>query len=79
MSTLKESIHETVADYFGVRTDAVKDEFSIFGPELGGDSLDKIELAAEVGDLIDLDFDDADLESVTTVGDFVALAERLSK
>jgi len=50
----------------------VKDE-TTFREDLGGDSLDAVEVSMELEDAFNIQISDAEIESINTVGDIIEL------
>lgn len=68
-------VHALTSRQSGV--DKIYDTFKLFGPELGLDSLDSVELLMAVEEEFDIEISDEDAAKVETVGDLVELVWRL--
>lgn len=75
--TNEERIHSVIVDQLGIERSTVSND-TAFTADLGMDSLDDIELVMALEDEFDLDIPDDDAEACVTVGDAVALINRLT-
>lgn len=66
MSTIEEQVKHLVAEQLGVPESDVKNE-SAFVYDLGGDSLDAVELVMALEDEFDIEIPDEEAETITTV------------
>lgn len=71
----KEQVYEIIADKLGVELSLVKDEADL-REDLGGDSLDIIEVVMELESRFGVMIDDAVYDTVHTVGDVIKLIEQ---
>jgi acyl carrier protein len=72
MSDTESTVLATIKAYTGQRAD-VRTEDRL--EDLGIDSLDRVELAIELEERLDIEIDDDAIEQVTTVGDLIKALE----
>lgn len=75
MTDIAERITLIIADHLGVAPQRVTSTAEIF-EDLGGDSLDRVELVMAFEDEFKVAIGDQDARAVVTVGDAIALVER---
>jgi acyl carrier protein len=76
MDKFEQSARFTIAEHFGVPMDDVTPEKAI--EDLGGDSLDCIELLMTFEQDLAIEVRDDDAEKCVTVGEFIALIRRVA-
>ena len=69
-------LKELICDRLGIDADSITENTDMLY-ELGADSLTLVSLVGGVEDHFEISIDDADLAQIATVGDLVALIERL--
>ena len=69
-------LKELICDRLGIDADSITENTDMLY-ELGADSLTLVSLVGDVEDHFEISIDDADLAQIATVGDLVALIERL--
>ena len=75
---LREKLRGLMADQLGVERSEMRLDSDIL-EDLGADSLDVVEMVMAIEEAFDLEIDDADAESMRTVGDVEAyVVKRLS-
>lgn len=75
---LSEKLRRLMADQLGVERSDMRLDSDIL-EDLGADSLDVVEMVMAIEEAFDLEIDDADAESMRTVGDVEAyVVKRLS-
>ena len=67
------TVRQIIGDHFNIKEEAVRDEAHLHD-DLGGDSLDDIEIAMKIEEAFSVDLSDDDVSCVRTVGDAIALA-----
>ena len=67
--TIRERVHKILVDQFGGALGVVKDKTTL--EDMGGCSLDEIELVMEIEDEFDISITDEDAEKLRTVGQWV--------
>lgn len=77
IGTVETRIKKVVADYFGRDPDALTPT-TTFDGDLGSDSLERVEVLMAVEDEFQIEIDDADGVKVASIGDAIALVERLT-
>jgi acyl carrier protein len=76
MSDIETAIRAEICDSLGVKEDDIKLESSLID-DLGADSLDQVELVMALEERFDIEIDDVQMESIRTVGELVAIVEKL--
>lgn len=66
MKTIEQRVKQVVADQLGVTFNDVQNSAS-FVDDLGADSLDTVELVMALEEEFDMNIEDADAETITTV------------
>lgn len=71
----RDMVHQIVRDVLQVPEETeIRDDTSL-EDDLGGDSLDLFEIIVDVETEFDIDFTDAEMESIQTVGELVAMVD----
>lgn len=73
-----ERVRKIVADHFGRSLETLRDDHT-FDDDLRSDSLDLVEVAMAIEEEFNIEISDDDLAYVDTIGDAVALVDRLTK
>lgn len=74
--TVRDRIARLVEQQFGTVVDAIRDEDTLYG-DLGGDSLDGIELINNIEEHFSICLDDDVIEDCQTFGDLVRAVEAI--
>jgi acyl carrier protein len=74
-ATIHERACKIICEHLGVEPPQVMDDAK-FGDDLGADSLDLVELVMAFEAEFKIEVDDAEAETITTVGDAMTLLER---
>jgi acyl carrier protein len=69
---ITDTVRHTIAELYDVELDQVE-QTDRFAEELGGDSLDIVELVLEVEDEFQISIEDEHLEKIITVSDLIDL------
>lgn len=69
-------LKELICDRLGIDADSITENTDLLY-ELGTDSLTLVSLVGDVEDHFEISIDDEELAQIATVGDLVALIERL--
>ena len=78
MSDIAERVVKIIVEHMGVFDDKVTPEAS-FLDDLGGDSLDVVELVMALEDEFGITIPDADVENIATVQDAISYVENARK
>lgn len=78
MSEVSDRVIKIVIEHMGVYPDQVKPEASFF-KDLGGDSLDVVELVMALEDEFGIEIADTDVEGINTVQDAIGYVEAAKK
>ena len=78
MNEIESKVKEILCDKLNVSPDEVTNDANI-KEDLGGDSLDIVEIEMELENELNIEISDEKLSQVETVGDLINLAEASSK
>ena len=78
MTVIESKVREILCDKLSVSPDKVTNESNI-KEDLGGDSLDIVEIEMELERELNIEITDEELSQVETVGDFIKLVEESRK
>lgn len=78
MNEIESKVKEILCDKLDVSPDVLTNEANI-KEDLGGDSLDIVEIEMELENELNIEITDEKLSQVETVGDLIKLAEESSK
>ena len=78
MNEIESKVKEVLCDKLDVSPDVLTNEANI-KEDLGGDSLDIVEIEMELENELNIEISDEKLSQVETVGDLINLAEASSK
>lgn len=78
MNEIESKVKEILCDKLDVSPDVLTNEANI-KEDLGGDSLDIVEIEMELENELNIEIADEKLSQVETVGDLIKLAEESSK
>ena len=78
MNEIESKVREILCDKLDVSPDLLTNEANI-KEDLGGDSLDIVEIEMELENELNIEITDEKLSQVETVGDLIKLAEESSK
>jgi acyl carrier protein len=74
--TVSERVRSVLAETFGVSAEQIASDAITFA-EIGADSLDLQEMLFALEDEFEIEIHDSETEGVATIGDVVAMVERL--
>lgn len=76
MTDIADRVKTIIAEHLGVEMGEVIEAAHILD-DLGGDSLDTVELVIAFEEVFDIEIHNEDMETVETVGDAIKLVERI--